>query len=29
MEDLQNLIPYMKNKIVSYESSENILNEDK
>jgi len=29
MEDLQNLIPFMKNKIVSYESSENILNEDK
>jgi len=29
MEDLQNLIPYMKNKIISYESSENILNEDK
>jgi len=29
MEDLQNLIPYMKNKIVSYESSEDILNKDK
>ena len=28
MEDLQNLIPYMKNKIVSYESSEDILNKD-
>jgi len=28
MEDLQNLIPYMKNKIISYESSENILNKD-
>ncbi len=29
MEDLQNLIPFMKNKIVSYESSEDILNKDK
>ena len=29
MEDLQNLIPFMKNKIISYESSENILNKDK
>ncbi len=29
MDDLQNLIPFMKNKIVSYESSEDILNEDK
>ena len=29
MEDLQNLIPFMKNKIESYESSENILNKDK
>ncbi len=28
MEDLENLIPYMKNKIKSYESSENILNKD-